>query len=246
MAAQFVDFHCHIDRYARPMDVVRAAEAAEVVTIIVTELPSSFQRLKLMLGKRSQVRLALGCHPLRAGQLSGTEKALFSRLVSQTEYIGEIGLDGSSHGRETLPAQRKVLDFVLSHPRTSTKLLTVHSRGAEQETIERLAAANVTAILHWYTGALKHIPAALDAGLWFSVNPAMLESQKGRQTIAALPKERVVTETDGPFATVRGVPCVPADVPALVSTLAAIWGENPDTTRDRIFASMATTGRPLR
>lgn len=239
LPAQYVDSHCHVDRYDRPMDIIRAAEAAGVVTIVVTELPSAFQRLNLMLGKRSRVRQALGCHPLRATQVTATERSLFGRLIGQTEYIGEVGLDGSKHGRDTLQAQRKVLDFVLGHPGAANKILTVHSRGAEEETIERLAAAKSTAILHWYTGALKHIDAAAAAGLWFSVNPAMAQSQKGRKTIAALPRDRVITETDGPFATVSGVPCVPADVPLLVSSLATIWGEDADETRDRIFTGMA-------
>ncbi|HMJ35413.1 MAG TPA: Qat anti-phage system TatD family nuclease QatD [Baekduia sp.] len=240
LPAQFVDSHCHLDRYDRPMDVIRAAEASGVVTVVVTELPSSFQRLSVMLGKRPRVRLALGCHPLRATQVTATERALFGRLIEQTDYVGEVGLDGSKHGRESLQVQRKVFDFVLNDPRTANKVLTVHSRGAEEETIERLAAAKTTAILHWYTGALKHIDAAADTGLWFSVNPAMVESQKGRKTIASLPRERVVTETDGPFATVRGVPCVPADVPPLVSALAAIWDEDVADTRDRIFRGMTT------
>jgi TatD DNase family protein len=217
---------------------MREAGAAGVVIVVVTELPSAFQRLSLMIGKRARVRLALGCHPLRATQVDSTQKALFKRLVGQTDYIGEIGLDGSSRGRETLSEQRRVLDFVLDNPQVQNKILTVHSRGAEEETIQRLASANVTAILHWYSGALKHLPVAIDAGLWFSVNPAMVRSKNGRQIIDALPKERVVTETDGPFAMVDGRPCAPTDVPAMVADLARIWNEDPEETRDRIFGGM--------
>ncbi len=47
---------------------------------------------------------------------------------------------------------------------------------------------------------VKHIEAAVAAGLWFSVNPAMLRSRNGQRIVAALPRERVVTETDGPHA----------------------------------------------
>ena len=237
--ALYVDSHCHIDRFDRPSQTMRAAEEAGIVTVLVTELPSAFQRLSLMVGKRPRVRMALGCHPLRAEQMTGTEKALFLQLVNKTGYIGEIGLDGSQHGKATLPAQRRILDFVLGVPEVRRKVLTVHSRGAEKETIERLAGADVTAILHWYTGALKHIPAALDAGLWFSVNPAMLCSKKGQQTIAAIPKERIVTETDGPFATISGRPCAPTDIPDLVGHLARAWGEDPVETQNRIFDTMA-------
>jgi TatD DNase family protein len=179
--------------------------------------------------------MALGCHLLRAEQVTGSEKALFLQLVNETDYIGEIGLDASRHGKATLAVQRRVLDFVLHIPEVQHKVLTVHSRGAEQETIERLATAKVNAILHWYTGALKYIPAALDAGLWFSIHPAMLRSRKGQQIIAAIPKERIVTETDGPFATIAGRPCSPADIPSFVGELARMWGEDPAETQARIF-----------
>jgi TatD DNase family protein len=131
-----------------------------VVTVAVTELPSGFQRLALQLGKRKFVRVALGLHPMRAASASPLELALFTRLLDRTDYVGEVGLDGSRDGRATLRGQLKVFEHLLSQPRIKTKVLTVHSRGAEAETIQRLGQAGVTAILHWYSGALKHIDAA--------------------------------------------------------------------------------------
>lgn len=37
---------------------------------------------------------------------------------------------------------------------------------------------------------------ALAAGLYFSINPAMLRTEKGRKVIAAVPRDRVLTESD--------------------------------------------------
>jgi TatD DNase family protein len=68
---------------------------------------------------------------------------------------------------------------------------------------------DVTVILHWYSGPLKHIDTALAAGMWFSVNPAMLRSRNGQRIVAALPPQRVVTETDGPYAKPGGRPSEP-------------------------------------
>lgn len=97
----------------------------------------------------------------------------------------------------------------------------------------------MTAALHWYSGPLKHIEAALDAGLWFSVNPAMTRSTSGQKIIAALPKERVITETDGPWTKSGKRPCRPADVAGLVADLAARWGEDTADTRQRVLDNMA-------
>ena len=235
----FVDTHCHIDRYRDPMNVLAAASAANVVTVAVTELPSSFQRLALRLGKKAGVRVALGFHPMKAGAVTPLELALFTRSLDRVEYVGEVGLDGSQDGRATLRAQVKLFEQLLSQPRIRTKILTVHSRGAEQETIRRLAQAGVTGILHWYSGALKHIDAAVDAGLWFSVNSAMLRSERGQRVVNALPRERIVTETDGPYTKIGGRPAEPKDIPAVVLGLARTWGEQPDQARARIFDNMA-------
>ena len=172
--------------------------------------------------------------------------ALFTRLLDRADYIGEMGLDGSRDGRASLRAQIKLFEHLLSQPRIKGKVLTVHSRGAEAETIERLRHAGVTAILHWYSGALKHIDVAASAGLWFSVNPAMLRSQNGQRIVSALPRERVVTETDGPYTKLGGRPCEPKDIPSVVLGLARAWGKTSDEARDRVFRNMAAVREAAR
>jgi TatD DNase family protein len=236
---RYVDSHCHIDQYPRPSEVLKRGEEGGVVTVAVTELPSSFQRLALRLGRRRAVRLALGMHPLRAAAVTPMELALFTELLDQTDYVGEIGLDGSQAGRQSFRAQVKVFEHLLQQPRIRRKVLTVHSRGAESETISRLADASVTAILHWYTGPLKHIDTAVAAGLWFSVNPAMLRSKSGQRVISALPPERVITESDGPYTKLSGRSSEPRDMPAVVQGLAVVWGEDTEEARHRVFANMA-------
>jgi TatD DNase family protein len=243
---QLIDSHCHLDRYERPMEVLRRAEETRVLTVAVTELPSRFQRLALRLGARRLVRPALGIHPLRAGTVSPMELALFTELLDQTEYVGEVGLDKSQDGRISFRAQVNVFEHLLQQPRIKRKVLTVHSRGAEAETIERLAAADVTAILHWYSGSLKQIDTAVSAGLWFSVNPAMLRSTNGRRILATLPRERVVTETDGPYTKASGRSSEPSDIPVVIAGLARIWGEAPDDARTRVSANMTAIAAAAR
>ncbi len=219
--------------------MVKAAEAAEVVVVAVTEMPSEFRRFELQLGKRPLVRVALGFHPLRAAAASPMELALFAQLLDRVEYVGEVGLDRSPQGRTSFRQQVKVFEHMLQQPRIKNKVLTVHSRGAEKETIERLASAQVTAILHWYSGALKYIDDAVKAGLWFSVNSAMLTSKNGQRIVRSLPKDRIVTETDGPYARFDGRVSEPRDIPTLVKALAQIWGEEPEQARERVFQTMS-------
>jgi TatD DNase family protein len=236
---KYIDAHCHIDQFPKPMEAIARAEAAGVVTVAVTELPSKFERLALRLGRRPSVRLALGLHPLRAAAVTPMELALFTELLDRTDYVGEVGLDGSQHGRGTLTAQAKIFEHLLQQPRVCSKVLTVHSRGAEAQTVERLAGAGVSAILHWYSGPLKHIDDALSAGLWFSVNGAMLASKNGQKIVAAIPHDRLVTETDGPYSKTNGRANEPKDIPEVVMRLARLWGRDREEVRAQIFDNMS-------
>ncbi|MGE3413598.1 MAG: TatD family hydrolase [Dehalococcoidia bacterium] len=250
MSAIFVDSHCHLAQYPDALAVLDRGQSAGVVTVVVTESPSDYRSVALRLGRREGVRVALGAHPLRASQLNALELAQFDRLVSRVDYVGEVGLDGSRDGRASIEAQRRVFDRVLANPETRCKVLSVHSRGAEAETIDRLAAAGCVAILHWYSGALKHLDAAVRAGLWFSVNPAMLRSRNGQSIIAALPPDRVVTESDGPHVRVGRSYAEPADMPKVIKGLSEIWGVSVEEASRSVFDTMgrifaAANNRPV-
>jgi TatD DNase family protein len=234
----FVDSHCHLDRFDDPPRVLAAAARAGVVTVAVTELPSRFQLFRAQL-RGDRVRVALGFHPLAAPRDVAHELSLFARLLERTDYVGEVGLDYSQQGRDSTRRQREIFERILSLPAIKKKVLTVHSRRAEKETVELLAAAGVTAILHWDSGPLGPIERALAAGLYFSVNGAMLRSSNGQRIVAAIPRERIVTETDAPYTKTGNRPSEPRDVPVVVAELARAWSLNADEARDSVFAAMS-------
>jgi TatD related DNase len=147
---------------------------------------------------------------------------LFQRLLDRTDYVGEVGLDHSQQGRNSSAREREVFERILALQDVG-RVLTVHSRRAEKETVELLEQSGVTAILRWYSGPLGVLERALVAGLYFSVNPAMLGSANGRRILAALPRKRVVTETDAPYTKVGGRASERRDVPGVVAELARMW-----------------------
>ena len=59
---------------------------------------------------------------------------------------------------------------------------------------------------------------ALAGGLWFSINPAMAASTRSRALLARLPPDRVLLETDGPFARHGGRAARPGDLVPLLQT----------------------------
>lgn len=233
----YIDTHCHLDLFRDPLKTLD--DAPRTVAVLVTELPSQYRLLAVRFRGDRRVRVALGLHPLKAATASALELSQLTRQLANTEYVGEVGLDFSAHGRDTKAEQLRVFDRLLAQPALKHKVITVHSRGAEAVVIERLQAAGVIAILHWYTGPARLIDEALAAGLYFSINPAMLRTEKGKVLIANLPHDRTLTESDGPFAKARGHQAAPADMAALVTEIARIWGRQPDEVREQVYDNMA-------
>ena len=54
-------------------------------------------------------------------------------------------------------------------------------------------------ILHWFSGTYKELDQAIADGYFFSVNGAMVRSAKGQALVMRMPRERILTETDGPY-----------------------------------------------
>jgi TatD DNase family protein len=66
----------------------------------------------------------------------------------------------------------------------------------------------------------------------------MLASSKGRALVEAMPKERVLTETDAPFAQADGSPLMPWDVDRAYPYFAEMWGCEPEEVSVQIRANL--------
>ncbi|MEW2384693.1 TatD family hydrolase [Micromonospora sp. NPDC047707] len=246
MTNVLLDTHCHLDAFPDPSQILADAAEADVQLVAVTNSPDDYRRMATLLPRSSPARAALGLHPLQAHRLGMGGVLRFSRHAASAAWIGEIGLDFSPAGRDTRNAQLKVFDALLALPQLRDRPVTVHTRGADRIAVQRLAAAGIRAVLHWYTGPLGVADDALAAGLCFSINPAMVASAKGRTLLARLPHDRVLCETDGPYTRRAGRPSQPADLPALVEDLARLWNVSPTQVRTQICANQRRiVGDPL-
>ncbi len=75
-------------------------------------------------------------------------------------------------------------------------------------------------------------------GCWFFVGPAMLSGAKGTALVATMPRERVLTEIDGPFGTASGRLLEPGDVALAEEALSNIWGCRPQEVRAALIAAL--------
>jgi len=194
-----IDTHCHFDMMPNPEGYISAKEKAGDIVIGMTNLPSHFKIGQSHLIGYKHIRLALGLHPLLAAE-NRKELTLFKRLVDQTSYIGEIGLDFSREGIVTKNEQISVLREVLATIKGKKKIVSVHSRNAEKELLDMLCEFEIkNVIFHWYSGPVDLIPSIIERGFYFSINESMCRSKNGLSIIGKIPREKILTETDAPY-----------------------------------------------
>ncbi len=105
------------------------------------------------------------------------------------------------------------------------KILSIHSLNATEQVIDCLKKHPLsgTPILHWFLGTKKQVQEATEHGCFFSVGPAMLNSNRGMKVVSWLPPDRVLLETDGPFAKVGNSPLLPSQARLAINELSLLW-----------------------
>lgn len=234
-----IDLHCHIDLYPDPKSLIFECKKRNIYVLSVTTTPKAWRGTMALLDNCPRIKPALGLHPQLAHQRS-QELLLFEELNNETMYIGEIGLDGSKEFRAYIEVQKRVFRKILQVCASSGgRILSIHSRGAANDVLDELEAYPDSGkpILHWFSGNYQELKRAIDIGCWFSVGPAMLQSKKGREITSRIPRDKILTESDGPFAKLNKKPLTPMDMPKAIEILAQLWGEPIKVVNERLLNS---------
>jgi len=220
-----IDFHCHLDLFPDPALVAQKCRDKGIYVLSVTTTPSAWSGTNALSKDGDRIRTALGLHPQLAHERH-SELRLFDELISNTPYVGEIGLDGTPEFRSHWAIQNRVFERILdSCVNVGGRVISLHSRRASKavlDLLEKYPNAGIP-ILHWFSGSVRDLERAIAAGCWFSVGPAMLGSERGRSHAAQMPRNRVLTESDGPFAQIDGVAVYPWKVDEAERVLSELW-----------------------
>jgi TatD DNase family protein len=224
------------------MGIAVEADKSRVRTLAVTTTPRAWPREREMFGQLQFVRIALGIHPELAAERA-SEVTLWEQYLDETRYVGEVGLDGRPQGRATLPEQRKVFQRILEIcAERGGKVLTVHSAGIAVETVnmivKHLPPDRGHVVLHWFVGSKAATELAVAHGCYFSINATMLRSEAARKTIAVIPRDRLLTETDGPFTDLGGRTAKPSDMPNTVAQVAEHLRTSWHQLREQISSNL--------
>lgn len=220
-----IDFHCHLDLYPDPQKVVEECGKRGIYVLSVTTTPSAWEGTSALAGSHARIKTALGLHPQLAHQRK-SELALFERLLPRASYVGEVGLDGSPDFKPYWADQIAVFERVLACCREQKgRVLSIHSRRAAKPVLDTLSKHLDSGIpvLHWFSGSQRELDRAIAMNCWFSVGPAMLAGERGRSLVSRMPQNRILTETDGPFAQIDGAAALPWDASKAVEALASLW-----------------------
>jgi TatD DNase family protein len=241
-----IDLHCHLDLYEDPISVSKRVVAEGMYVLTVTTTPRAWAGTRALFASLPRVRIGLGLHPQLVAERH-TEVDMLCELLPEARYVGEIGIDGSPEHRPSLELQTRVFRRILTAcAEDGGKILSIHSRGATTAVLDELEQCSGagTPILHWFSGSRKELDRAIALGCWFSVGPAMLRGQKGLNLTRAMPQDRVLTETDGPFAQELGKSLMPWDVELAESRLGELWKLPQQSVRENLLKNLQTLTSP--
>jgi len=238
-----VDYHCHLDLLPDPQRAFADASASGIEMLSVTTTPLAWPRNREFAAGSRNVRIGLGFHPQLVGE-KVADIAAFERFAPEARYIGEVGLDAGPRYYRQFADQQRLFQRVLEICANSgPKILSIHSvRAARQvlDLLERyLPASAGTAVMHWFTGSAAEARRAVAFGCFFSINPRMALSKSGASVLREIPLNRLLTESDAPFAEAnRGTPSRPGEVQRALDWIAQEKKILPDRARQFIDGNL--------
>ena len=222
-----IDTHCHLEMCEE--EARDGHGLSRVATVGIDD--DAIERALALADAHDEVFAIVGRHPNSA---SGFSDADLERVRAAARHpkvvaIGETGLD---HYRDHAPHddQRRAFEAHIDLARELGKPLVIHTRAAEQETLDVLAerAGGVTVVMHCFS-----MPDRLDecAGRGymcsFAGNVTYPKATDLHEAAARVPDELLLVETDSPFLApqpVRGNQNRPAHVMHTARHLAALRG----------------------
>lgn len=238
------DAHCHVGDFEGSAfaSVLEQAAGGRRDVVWVTTSPAQYDSFRTVAERFANLHLALGLHPQRLPEAADELPALLEVVdgLPAGGWLGELGLDGVDGRAETEATQRRVLEAVFNHcteQGRGEQRMTLHGRRAAGALLDVLSGAFPRAVLHWFSGNDVSLDRALAERRWFSVNPAMAASRTGRSILRRLPHDRVLYESDGPYAWCEGRPATPSDSGVVVQALSSLWGRPRDVVAAQLNAN---------
>lgn len=235
----FIDSHCHLGfpelRQQLPelLTQMRAAQVAQAICISTTL--EEFPQVLALAEQHPELWATVGVHP----DNEGVREPSVDELVALAAHprvlaIGETGLDYYRlNGRSLadMAWQRERFRVHIRAAHRTGKPLVIHTRSSSADTLAILkeeGAGQVRGVFHCFTEDLAVAEQAVALGFHISFSGIIsFKNAEGIRDVArALPRERVLIETDSPYLApvpYRGKLNQPAYVAHVAAQLATLW-----------------------
>lgn len=185
--------------------------------------------------KDSRLLAAVAIHPNEAAQYESLQKLdqdidAIADLASKPRVraVGETGLDFfRTEDLKGIEQQHYSFERHIEIAKQNNLALQIHDRDAHEEVVQTLlrVGAPDKVVFHCYSGDLELAKICKDNGWYtsFAGNITIKRNQHLRDSLMAMPTNRILVETDAPFLTpepLRGRPNAPYLVPITVRFMA--------------------------
>jgi TatD DNase family protein len=202
--------------------------------------------------KDSRLLAAVAIHPNEAAKYESKEdldKDIEEIALLATEprvrAIGETGLDFfRTEDSKGLELQQYSFERHIEIAKQNNLALQIHDRDAHEKVVETLLRVGAPAkvVFHCYSGDLELAKICSENGWYtsFAGNITIKRNQHLRDSLKAMPLDKILVETDAPFLTpepLRGRPNAPYLVPITVRFMAEQLGMDANELSGQIAAN---------
>ncbi|MEN6371118.1 MAG: TatD family hydrolase [Armatimonadota bacterium] len=265
---ELVDSHVHLQDYGQGIDVSevvsQAAEAGVATLVCNGTNENDWWTVLDYAGKLPGVLPCLGLHPWFVSERSSGWFSTLEELVRTTNCgIGEIGLDRLYQNIDR-PLQEESFRLQLELARRYERPVMVHCVRAWGWLMDVLRSEDSIPqgmLIHSYGGSADLIKPLAEMGAYFSFSgKALFEGHsQSRRSLAAVPIDRLLLETDTPnmlpperFRAVSVLSSEgkelnhPANLPAILSGIADFLGQTPDELSEILWQNAGRFFGPLK
>jgi TatD DNase family protein len=202
--------------------------------------------------KDSRLLAAVAIHPNEAAQYE-SRQALdkdiegIAQLATEPRVraVGETGLDFyRTEDSKGIELQQYSFERHIEIAKQNNLALQIHDRDAHKKVVETLlrVGAPEKVVFHCYSGDLELAKICSDNGWYtsFAGNITIKRNQHLRDSLRAMPRNKILVETDAPFLTpepLRGRPNAPYLVPITVRFMAEQLGMEANELSGQIAAN---------
>ena len=256
-----VDSHCHLDfpQLSEDLDGVlaRAQDSGVGMMLTISTKLEKFPAVRAIAEAHEHIYCSVGVHPHEAEAEPDTMADILVRESAHPKVIaiGETGLD-YFYEHSPRDVQQAVFRQHIQASRDTGLPIIIHTREADEDTVailrEEMGQGAFPGLIHCFTSSQWLAEECLDMGLSISISgiATFKSAQAICDTIAIIPPERLLVETDAPFLApvpMRGKSNEPGFVAHTAAKVAEIKGMSPgalaELTTDNFFALFAKADR---